>query len=491
MLKVLPKPQKAVVLSEESFGLKDTNIVKEYEAGLGKEGYRLKITKDGCTSYAENEAGHFYASVTLKQLMEAGRLSDIEIEDRPAYPYRGYMLDCCRHFFGIDTIKKQLDAMALLKLNVFHWHLTEDQGWRIPIDKYPSLTKIGSVRKGTRGDGVSVSGFYTKDEIRSIVAYAKERFIEVIPEVDIPGHMTAAIAALPELSCHGNQVEVSQAFGIHKEVACAGKEKVYQILCDILDEVAELFPSEFIHLGGDEALRLNWLDCPDCKAVMERENLKDEDELQAYFMGRITKHLAEKGKRVLNWNDGMIAENCDKSIIIHYWQERKINKNAAIREINNGRNAVISPFFSYYLDYPYGMTPLKKTFMFNPVLDGIDGGKADRILGVEAPLWTEYVENEEQLEYQTYPRLLAVAERGWNGKNDILYEDFVERSETVYKLFDKIGIKYATIKDANPNFVKGKLKVIKFYINTFDKTLRENLKYLAENKRRLKEKYRK
>ncbi|MFA5450231.1 MAG: beta-N-acetylhexosaminidase [Clostridia bacterium] len=485
MVKIIPKPQAVEVLSDKRFTFAEETLKKVSAEGHGKEGYALSIGEDGITAYASEDAGYFYALMTLKQLYdEDGSLPHIYIKDAPAYPYRGYMLDCARHFFSVDTVKKQIDAISLLKMNVFHWHLTEDQGWRLQLDNYPLFTEKGSYRAGTRGDGVPVSGFYTKDEVRDVIAYAAKRHIEVIPEIDMPGHMSAAIAAYPEISCTGNPIEVKDSFGIHREVACAGKESVYEFLFGVLGEVADLFPSEYIHLGGDEALRLNWLDCPDCKAKMKEEGIADEHGLQAHFMYRMVEFLKTKGKRVINWNDGMVSEDIHSDITLHYWIENKVGKSAAAREMDKGRPTIFSPFFSYYLDYPHGMTPLKKTYLAYPM---VEGAKKDaNIIGVESPLWTEYVPTEEKLEYQSYPRTIAVAETGWSGGENKDYANFLSRMEKVLKLFDKKGIKYATIKDANPGFFAGKWEVIKFFKNSWEKTQMQSVKRINENRRRLK-----
>ncbi len=391
------------------------------------------------------------------------------------------MLDVSRHFFPVATIKKLLDAISRLKINVFHWHLTDDQGWRIQIDKYPLLTEIGSKRAGTRGDGKPVEGFYTKAEIKEIVDYAAERFIDVVPEIDVPGHMSAAIAAYPEIACLGRKTGVKESFGIQREVACAGREEPVKILEDILEEVFRMFPSGYVHLGGDEALRLNWLECPRCLEALKREKLEDFDALQAYFMGKLVKFANENGKKVLNWNDGMISENADKNIIIHYWSEGKKSRAAAVREINAGRAVVFSPFFRYYMDYPYFMTSLKKAYGFDMTLPGMIS--SGNVLGVEAALWSEYVDSEENIEYKSFPRLIAAAEAGWS-EGEKNYKEFIGRTASVLKIFDKTGVKYATIKDASPG-LRGLPAFIKFFKNAADGSIRINTRQTVENKKRL------
>lgn len=486
MIAIIPKPQYAKILSNNVFNYTEKDVTREVDLSLAKKGeYTLKIDEKGIFVSAKDDIGFFYADKSIEQLLLQGALPHCEIKDLPKYEYRGFMLDCARHFFSVETVKKQIDMISKFKMNVFHWHLTDDQGWRIQIDKYPLLTEIGSYRAGTRGDNKPVSGYYTKDEIREIVAYAKERYIDVIPEIDMPGHFSSACASYPHLSCSGVRPNVKEGFGIHVDVACAGKESTYEFIKDIIDEVVELFPYEYVHLGGDEALRTDWLDCSDCQRTIQENGLKDEDELQAYFMNKIVSYLNSKGKKAINWNDGMIAENVRDDIVIQHWQEGKKSLEATVRELKKGRTAIISPFFSYYLDYPYGMTPLKKTFKCNPKIVDEDVN----ILGVECPLWTEYVDSEEKLEKQVYPRLLAVAERGWSEYHNN-YKDFDARVKLVSNMFDKYGIKCARIKDANPTIFTGKLiSLIKFFWNAKDKTLLESQIRINTNRRRLKEKY--
>lgn len=468
MISVVPKPQRIRLLSKKQYLYKPADIQRYIEEGHGKEGYRLLIDNDGIKIFCETDEGAFRAETTLKQLYVEKKLPNIEIWDFPRFQYRGYMLDSVRHFFDVETIKKQIKAMALLKLNYFHWHLTDDQGWRIESKKYPLLTQTGSKRAQTAGDGKPVSGFYTREQIKEVVEFAKQNFIEVIPEIDIPGHMTAAIASYPSLSCDGQDVKVSEGFGIHKNVACAGKDSVIRMLGDIIEEAAELFPCKYFHLGGDEAPGDKWENCPDCKARMQKEGLKNRDELQAYMMNELVKRLEAKGKTVINWNDGMKSENIGGSIIMQHWKESKDCIAASAREAAKGRPIIYSPFFGYYLDYPYGMTSLKKTYTYKI---GFKGAGDGALLGLEAPLWTEYIEGEEALEKNTYPRLCAVAERAWSNVKEANYDEFCQRLRRFNKFLDAIGVKYVTIEDANPAFIKGKLDTLRFFINAL-KTVR-------------------
>lgn len=484
MVNVTPKPVSVRILSESQFSYKESDIKREFE-NHEREGYRLSIGPQGVFSYASSESGHFYASVTFKQIIAAGKIPHCEIVDYPRYSFRGYMLDTCRHFFTISEIKKQLDAIALLKINVFHWHLTEDQGWRIQIKKYPLLTEVGSLREGTRGDNIPVGGFYSQEDIGEVVKYAAKLNINVMPEIDIPGHFSAAIASYPYLSCDAKSSGVKDSFGIHEDVCCAGKETSYQFIEGVLDEVFAMFPFEYIHLGGDEALRIKWLKCGDCQKVVKDVGLKSQDELQAFFMARIASYAERAGKTVLNWNDGMVAENVGKNIVVHYWSETKINKEAAKRHINAGHKGVISPFFSYYLDYPYGMTSLKKTYKYSPENEGFS---SDNILGLEAPLWTEYVEDIGTVEYMTYPRLIAVAEHAWSERVRDSYDGFISRAASILNIFDTMGINYAKISQVNPKGFKKIASLLGFLKKAKHPSAWQSMDRIKKNKKMLKEK---
>ena len=467
MIAIVPKPQRVRLLSGKQYVYLPTEYHRFIEEGHGQEGYRLLIDNDGVKMYSGTPEGFFRAETTLKQLLHNKKLPNIEVWDYPLFPYRGFMLDCARHFFSVATIKKQLQAMALLKLNYFHWHLTDDQGWRIESERYPLLNKVGSHRAQTKFDGKPVSGYYTKADIQEIVNFAKSLYIEVVPEIDVPGHMSAALAAYPELSCDGEQTAVSEKFGIHKNVLCAGKPEAVETVWKIIEETAKLFPGKYFHLGGDEAPRDKWTKCPDCSKLIKEKNLKDGDGFQAYLINLYTERLEATGKTVINWNDGMRSKTISDSIVMQYWVQGKKNAAAAAVEAKNGRKMIFSPFFAYYLDYPYGMTSLKKTYSYSIGFKGVQD--KSYLLGVEAPLWTEFVPNEQKLETQVYPRLAALAERAWSSVSEKHYEDFTNRLSHINKMFDQLGIKYVTINTANPAFVEGKKAVIKFFLNALNK----------------------
>lgn len=478
MLNVLPKV-KSVKFGYGSVG---SGYLTRIDPSLPKEGYHLTLNEEGVTIAYSEESGKFYAEKTLEQIKSQYEdLPCLEIEDAPKFSFRGFMIDCSRHFFTVAELKKQIKVMACLKLNKFHWHLTDDQGWRIEIKKYPRLTEIGSVRSSTRNDGVPVKGFYTQEDIKEVVAFCAERHIEVIPEIDMPGHFTAAIAAYPWIGCRGEQLLVSEHFGIHHEIACAGKDEVIGFCKDVIKEVSELFNSDFIHLGGDEALKMRWLDCPECQKRMTGLGLNDEEELQGWFMNEIIAYVNTLGKKAILWNDGAMGGNIEGEVYVQYWKKTAQCTDAAVKMAKSGKGVIYSATSYFYLDYPYGLTSLKKTYNFK-----IEKNLADNIAGLEAPLWTEYIGTVDKLEEMAYPRLFAAADRAWSESAD--YTDFALRMDSFLPYIKrKYPIKVNPMP--NPAFVKGKIGMIKFFLNAWDKTLREGSKYYRENYRKWKAKY--
>jgi hexosaminidase len=363
------------------------------------------------------------------------------------------MLDEARHFFGEEVVKKILDIMALLKLNTLHWHLTDDQGWRVEIKKYPLLTEISSKREGTiisqrflRSnqkikapiDAIPVSGYYTQQDLRELIQYATERFITIIPELDFPGHTTAALAAYPDLSCTGGPFKVSTRFGIHKDVLCIGKEKVFEFIQNVLNEIIEIFPSNIIHIGGDEAPNRRWKKCLDCQARIKDESLGSVDNLQVYFTNRITDYLGSKGKRIIGWNE-ILNDDLINNALCQYWIN---NFDKVLEHIRKGREVVMSEMKALYFDYPYRLIPLHQTYNYDPIPSNLEEKFHKNILGLEACLWTEYVKNKDKLEWQTFPRLIAVAETGWTPKNKRNFESFLSRLERFLPLLSALDVNY-------------------------------------------------
>lgn len=445
------------------------------EKTLGNEGYILNIQQNSIYISAQKENGLFYGIQTLKQLIaeytnnSCCKIPVVEIRDTPRFEYRSYMLDCCRHFFNVEFIKKMIDVCSLIKLNKFHWHLTEDQGWRIEIEKYPKLTTVGSIRKETRGDGIPVSGYYTKEQIRDVIAYASKRFIDIVPEFDVPGHTMAAIAAYPELSCTGNPVEVETYFGIKDTILCAGKNTTYEFVKDVLTEIADLFPYKLVHIGGDEAIKNHWRLCPDCRKAIANNHLKDEEELQAYFTEKIVAILTSLGKIPIVWNEAANSTKLNSNCILQYWRDGSDDAHVK-RELKQGRKTIISKFTPYYLDYAHGMHPLRNVYEFNPLIvpEGFATG-AENIIGVEAPLWTEYVLTEEKATKMTFPRLLAVAETGWTFAQNKNLKAFKQKLPIFNAILAQKQIAYTSVKKSDVNKFIGMIQTVRFFMHAWDK----------------------
>jgi hexosaminidase len=399
------------------------------------EGYSIEIGPTAAVVSAPKLAGIFYGAQTLRELLPPQIESPTKVEnvkwmapcvsvrDWPRFAYRGFMLDSCRHMQSLDYIKRQLDLMALYKLNRFHWHLSEDQGWRIEIKKYPKLTEIGAYRSETDGDGKRYGGFYTQDQIREIVKYAGDRFITVIPEIDMPGHMMGALASYPELGCTGGPYAVRTKWGIEKDVLCAGNPKTYEFVQNVLDEVCDLFPSKVIHIGGDEVPRDRWHDCEKCQAKIKAEGLKDEDALQNYFTHWVAKYLESKGRRLQGWNEIMKGGDLPQSSIVHVWNNDKDTTAAA----KSGRDVVYSRTSFLYFDYPWERVSMAKVYSCEPVPAELGPDEAKHILGLQANLWTERRPTDKSCDAFTWPRLCAMAEIGWTEVPAHDYADFMKR----------------------------------------------------------------
>ena len=429
------------------------------------ESYDLDIIPDGITLSGSDHAGVFYGLQTLIQILETAKtenlstLTSVSIKDSPRFKWRGMMLDVARHMFPADFVKRYIDIIAEHKMNVFHWHLTEDQGWRMPIEKYPKLEKISAWRKETlighytdkprRFDGKRYGGFYTKEEILDVIDYASKRSVTIVPEIEMPGHATAALSAYPELSCTGGPHEVETLWGIHKEVYCAGNEETFVFLENILREVSDIFPGPYIHIGGDECPKTRWKKCKKCQKRIADEGLKDEHELQSYFIKRIEKVLEKFDKKLIGWDEileGGLAPNA----IVHSWR----GMDGGIEAANAGHGVVMSPTTYAYFDYYQsddkeneplaigGNLPLDKVYEFEPVPDKIDSDKRHLILGGQGNLWTEYVSTGEKAEYMILPRMCALAEVVWSPRKKRDYADFVNRLGDHLKRLDRKKLNY-------------------------------------------------
>ncbi|MEP7376951.1 MAG: family 20 glycosylhydrolase [Chitinophagaceae bacterium] len=422
------KGQTGIVLSAAKASSYSISFV--YKKSItNPEGYEINISSKSILVQAYNDKGLFWAVQTLRQLLPMEmttviELPCLEIKDAPQYAWRSNMLDVSRHFFSVDFIKKHIDLLSLYKFNTFHWHLTDDQGWRIALKKYPKLTSVGAWRK--EADGSTHGGFYTQEEIKDIVSYAQQRNITIIPEIEMPGHCIAAIVAYPEMSCRKKQLEVPAYFGVINDVYCAGQERTYQFCQDVLNEVLALFPSKYIHIGGDEVPKFRWQQCAVCQQKIKAEGLKDEHELQSYFIKRIQKFLQSKGRVLIGW-DEIMEGGADKSAVIEVWRGQEKAKEA----LTNG-NAIIQ---TLYLDGPPASLTLQKSFEFNPAV----AGDNKKVLGADCPLWTEWV-TEYNAEYMLYPRVQAFAERLWNDKTS--YADFHKRLRRQYERMDKMQVMF-------------------------------------------------
>ena len=428
-LSLIPAPYEISYLP--GFSKADATVEKQEDRRLKNESFVIHI--DGKIRIrASSEAGFFYAENLLEQIkFQCGQnIPNVHIKDIPKYSYRSFMIDSCRHFVTVENLKRMIDHCAKLRFNVFHWHLTEDQGWRAEIKKYPELTQIGSVRNGNhfgseQNDEIH-SGYYTQDELREIVDYAHERYMKVVPEIDMPGHVSALLASIPSLVCGDKKVEIKTTPGIFKDIICAGKDDNYDILFDILDEICEIFPDEYIHIGGDEAPKIQWKNCTDCQNLMKSEGLANEEELQGYFINRVKNYLSQKGKKVITWNESLNGGNLDKDVTVQMWMDRKgLSK-------KSGNPVIISDFFHMYMDYPYSMTPLKKVYEYNTDINSL-------VIGIDVPIWTEYVDTIEKMEYMCFPRYIAAAQSAWS-KNKPAYSRF--RTQLV-ELTDYFGIENA------------------------------------------------
>lgn len=437
-------------------GSGDINFEKT--ANVEEQGYILDIDNKNITIKASDEAGAFYALQTLRQLCEVDILSGVEqiaipcctIEDKPRFKRRAFMLDVARHFSTVDTIKECLDMMALNKLNVFHWHLTDDQGWRIEIKKYPLLTEKGAVRKATQLAGVCKMEnkpygeglYYTQEQIKEVVAYAKALHIDVLPEIDMPGHLVAAIHCYPELSCEGKQIDVSPKWGILDDIGCVGGDRLIGFVKDIIDEIVELFPYPYFHIGGDEVPKNKWKTCPKCQAKIKELGLKDEEELQGWFNNQILQYLKTKGVKLIGWNEILKATELSNETIIQWWIG-PAKFNGVAKWLEKGNKVILSPCNCLYMDHCYDMKDLKKYYSVDLDTMGLKMCYESQVLGIEAPLWTEYVRCKEKLQFNIYPRMQALGEINWTAKENKNFADFETRLPLQMKIMDKLNIKYA------------------------------------------------
>ncbi|MDY3267473.1 MAG: family 20 glycosylhydrolase [Phocaeicola sp.] len=442
---------------------------------MNEEGYKLEVTPSAVNVTAKSAQGLFYGLQSFMQLLPAEIESPsvvnniawtaqaVQITDEPRFEYRGLMIDPCRHFMTVDEIKKQLDVMALFKMNRMHWHLTEDQGWRIEIKKYPKLTEVGSKR--IEADGSEYGGYYTQEEIKEVVKYASDRFITVVPEIELPGHELSAIAAYPELSCKGEPTTPRIIWGVEDIVMCAGKELPFQFLEDVIAEVAPLFPGEYLHIGGDECPKTSWKSCPLCQKRIREEGLKAdkdhtaEERLQSYFVQRMEKVAAKYGKKIIGW-DEILEGGLSPTATVMSWRGEEGGIAAAL----TNHDVIMTPGGNgMYLDHYQGdsklepvaiggYTTLEKTYSYNPTPDTlVSMNKEHFVKGVQGNVWSEYLYTNDVREYRTFPRAIAIAEIGWTNNDKKDYSDFERRIDNAYVRLDAHQINYHIPQPEQPN----------------------------------------
>lgn len=420
----------------------DPHVTILYDSSITQaEGYRLAVDQNGIRIAASTPAGAFYAVQTLIQLElpaiageHAAALAHVAITDAPRFPHRGMLLDCCRHFMEVDFVKRYIDLLARYKMNVLHWHLTEDQGWRFESKAYPKLTEIGAYR--ILEDGSRYGGFYTQDEMRDVVAYAAARHITVIPEIELPGHSSAAIAAYPWLSCTGDSIDVETEWGVFKDIYCAGNDSTLRFLETIFDEVLAIFPSKVIHIGGDEAPKSRWETCSKCQHRIQTENLHDEHELQSWMIGHFANYLAQNNRELIGW-DEILEGGLPAGCRVQSWRGVEGGVSAA----KSGHFAVMSPTSHAYFDYDVRSTNLEKVYAFEPIPDGLTPEEQGFILGGECNMWTEHAP-QDKVDSKMFPRMLAMAEVLWSPAASRDFADFKLRVQREYPRLDALGVNY-------------------------------------------------
>lgn len=476
-------------LSDEEVGA-NAIVLKDNLAHDNKEAYNLTVSQDQILINGASSAGTFYGVQTLRKSIDADSkgknvlFPQVSIEDYPRFAYRGMMLDVGRHMFPVEFIKRYIDILALHNINNFHWHLTEDQGWRIEIKKHPKLTEVGSQRKHTvigrnsgEFDGKPYGGFYTQEEAKEVVAYAKERFINVIPEIDLPGHMLGALTAYPHLGCTGGPYEVEGTWGVFDDVLCAGNDEIFTFLDDVFTELVEIFPSEYIHLGGDECPKARWKECPKCQVKIKELGLKAdknhsaEERLQSYVIREVEKIINSKGRKIIGW-DEILEGGLSPTATVMSWR----GMDGGFKAAKQGNTVIMTPNTHVYFDYYQttdvenvplaigGYNPIEKVYSLEPVPSQLSEEESKLILGTQANLWTEYIPTSDQVEYMVLPRMAALSEVQWTMPEKKNYENFKERLLRYTKLYDKEGYNYSkTVFDVNvdavPNVETGKLEI--------------------------------
>lgn len=469
------------------------SLVCDTASDMHEEGYRVEIGSDGITVTGSAPDGVFYGIQMLRKslpgAMSAGKvvLPAAVVEDRPHFSYRGAHFDVCRHFFTVDEVKEYIDMMSLHNMNTLHWHITDDQGWRVEMDAYPELVEKGSVREETlvghlndrpeKYDGKPYGGYYTKEEIRDVVKYAADRYIDIVPEVDLPGHMQAALTAYPELGCTGGPYKVWTKWGISEDVLCAGNDAVLEFLDGVFAEIMELFPGEYVHIGGDECPKVRWEACPKCQAKAAELGLADdrhstkEQKLQSYVMKHVASYLQSHGRKVIGWDEILEGDAAEGAIVMSWRGE-----SGGIKAARLGHDVIMTPNTYMYFDYCQGQDvskeplsiggyiPVRAVYNYSPVPKSLTGREAEHILGVQANLWTEYIESFSHVQYMVLPRWAALAENQWACPSDKDYKAFLDRLENLIEIYELEGYNYAghvfeVVSSIRPDFGKNSISV--------------------------------
>jgi hexosaminidase len=446
----------------------DLSTKKFIKAPDNDEHYTLNGSGKSIAVQGDSYAGTFRGVQSLIQLLPVKKSASLQlplvsISDQPRLKYRGLMLDVARHFFDVEFVKQYIDFIALHKMNTFHWHLTDDQGWRVEIKKYPKLTEVGAYRNGTiighypgtGNDNIHYGGFYTQDQIRDVVDYAAKRHVTVIPEIEMPGHAKAALASYANLGCTGGPYEVKQTWGIEQDVFCAGNDSVFSFLQDVLDEVMPLFPSQYIHVGGDECPKDRWKTCPKCQKRIKDNNLKDEHELQSYFVQRIEKYINSQGKKMIGWDEileGGLAPNAT----VMSWR----GEAGGIEAAKQDHDVIMTPGTHVYLDHAQskkedsltigGYTSVQKVYSYEPVPPVLNAQQKKHVLGAQGNVWTEYMTNPRKVEYMIFPRLSALSEVLWTPAALKNWDDFEKRLKIQFKRYDVWGVNYSRALFTDP-----------------------------------------
>ena len=443
-------------------------LLKTGLVSKNSEAYEIEVSAKGIVIIGASEAGVFYGIQTLRKSIPVAqtkkvKMPAVKISDAPAFAYRGMMLDVSRHFCTVDSVKRWIDMLALHNVNTFHWHLTEDQGWRIEIKKYPRLTEIGSKRTETvigrnsgKYDGKPHGGFYTQAEAREIVAYAAERYINVVPEIDMPGHMLGALASYPELGCTGGPYQVWRQWGVSDDVLCMGNDKTFEFITDVLNEIMDIFPSKYIHIGGDECPKTNWKKCEKCQARITSLGLKAdehhsaEERLQSYFISYAEKVVNKKGRRMIGW-DEILEGGLAPDATVMSWR----GMSGGIAAAKMDHDVIMTPNSHLYFDHYQtketkteplaigGNSPVEKVYNFDPIPGELNAAQRSRIVGVQANLWTEYVPNFRHAEYMVLPRMAALCEVQWSLAYKKDYENFLKRLPTLVEVYKLYNYNYA------------------------------------------------